>query len=60
MTNHPWNQEPTPVAAKTKPARSCRIDMRLTVAEKKKLERKAKETRRTVTSIITELIEKMD
>jgi len=34
--------------------------MRLTIAEKKKLERKAKETRRTVTSIITELIEKMD
>jgi len=48
-----------PVAAKTKPARSCRIDMRLTVAEKNKLEKKAKETRRTITSIIAELIENM-
>jgi uncharacterized protein (DUF1778 family) len=43
---------------KTEP-RTCRLDLRLTVAERKKLERKAKATRRTITSVVIELIEKM-
>jgi len=52
--------------AKPKPARKAavtlrpeRLDLRLTKAEKSKLTKKAAETRRTVTSIILELIEKM-
>jgi len=59
MSNYPWMQEPTPMPTKTKPGRPCRVDIRLTNAEKKKLERKARETRRTTTSIIAELIENM-
>jgi hypothetical protein len=39
--------------------RPCRQDLRLSKAEKAKLTAKAKATRRTVTSIIAELIEKM-
>jgi hypothetical protein len=39
--------------------RACRMDIRLTAAEREKLTRKAAATRRTVTSIVAELIEKM-
>ena len=39
--------------------RSQRLDMRLTKAEKAKLTAKAKATRRTVTSIVLEAIEKI-
>ena len=38
------------------PARSCRLNMRLTKSEKAKLEARARATKRTVTSIISELI----
>lgn len=41
------------------PLRSCRMDIRLTTAEKAKLQAKAAKTRRTVTSVIQELIEKL-
>lgn len=40
-------------------ARPCRLDMRLTKAEKAKLGAKAKKSRRTVTSIVLEAIEKV-
>ena len=50
-------------ASKAKPKkavdRPCRLDIRLTIAERKKLERKAKATRRTITSVLVELIEKL-
>jgi hypothetical protein len=39
--------------------RACRMDIRLTAAEREKLTRKAAAMRRTVTSIVAELIEKM-
>jgi len=39
--------------------RSQRLDFRLTKAEKAKLTAKAKATRRTITSVVLELIEKM-
>ena len=39
--------------------RLCRVDIRLTIAERKKLERNAKATRRTITSVLVELIEKL-
>jgi cobalamin-dependent methionine synthase I len=39
--------------------RSERLDMRLTKAEKAKINAKAKKTRRTVTSLIIEAIEKI-
>jgi len=39
--------------------RACRMDIRLTAAEREKLTRKAAVMRRTVTSIVAELIEKM-
>ena len=39
--------------------RSERLDMRLTKAEKAKIHNKAKKTRRTVTSLIIEAIEKI-
>jgi hypothetical protein len=39
--------------------RPCRLDMRLTKVEKKKLDRKAKTEKRTITSIISELIANM-
>lgn len=38
---------------------SCRMDIRLPFAEREKLMRKAKAMRRTMTSIMVELIEKM-
>lgn len=57
------------VKAKKKPARKAkkagavvrseRLDMRLTKAEKVKITAKAKKTRRTVTSLIIEAIEKI-
>jgi len=37
--------------------RSCRLNLRLTVAEKNKLLKKAATSRRTITSIISELID---
>jgi hypothetical protein len=40
-------------------ARSERLDMRLTRAQKAKIEAKAKKTRRTVTSLVIEAIEKI-
>jgi len=40
-------------------ARSERLDMRLTKAEKTKIIAKAKKTRRTVTSLVIEAIEKI-
>lgn len=40
-------------------ARPARIDLRLTKTEKAKLTAKAKATRRTITSVVAELIEKM-
>jgi hypothetical protein len=40
-------------------ARSERLDMRLTKAEKAKIYAKAKKTRRTVTSLVIEAIEKI-
>jgi hypothetical protein len=40
-------------------ARSERLDMRLTKAQKAKIEAKAKKTRRTVTSLVIEAIEKI-
>lgn len=40
-------------------ARGERLDLRLTKSEKAKVSAKAKATRRSVTSIISELIEKM-
>ena len=40
-------------------ARSERLDMRLTKAEKAKIIAKAKKTRRTVTSLVIEAIEKI-
>lgn len=53
-------------AAKRKPGRKAsnivrseRLDMRLTKAEKAKVMAKAKKTRRTVTSLIIEAIEKI-
>jgi len=54
-------------AAKRKPAKAKsvfiarpeRLDMRLTKAEKAKINAKAKELRRTVTSIVLEAIEKI-
>ena len=53
-------------AVKSKPARklngaarSERLDMRLTKAQKTKINSKAKKTRRTVTSLIIEAIEKI-
>lgn len=47
-------------AKKTKAVvRSERLDMRLTKAEKAKITAKAKKTRRTVTSLIIEAIEKI-
>jgi hypothetical protein len=39
--------------------RACRMDIRLTRAEREKITRKAAAMRRTVTSIVAELIEKM-
>ena len=39
--------------------RACRMDIRLTRAEREKITRKATAMRRTVTSIVAELIEKM-
>jgi uncharacterized protein (DUF1778 family) len=39
--------------------RSCRFELRLTPAEKKKLERSAKARGCTITSIVSELIEKL-
>ena len=41
------------------PARSYRLELRLTKIEKTKLNVKAKKSRRTITSVISELIEKM-
>jgi hypothetical protein len=40
-------------------ARSERLDMRLTKAQKAKIDAKAKKTRRTVTSLVIEAIEKI-
>jgi uncharacterized protein (DUF1778 family) len=40
--------------------RSERIDLRLTLTEKKILEDKARSTRRTVTSIVAQLIDEID
>lgn len=40
-------------------ARPCRIDIRLTKAEKAKLQVWAKKTRRTITSVLSELIQKL-
>ena len=40
--------------------RTARIDLRLTPSEKAKLEAKAKAKRRTVTSVMLELIENID
>lgn len=40
-------------------ARPERLDMRLTKAEKAKINAKAKKTRRTVTSLVIEAIEKI-
>ena len=40
-------------------ARSERLDMRLTKAQKAKIEAKSKKTRRTVTSLVIEAIEKI-
>lgn len=45
--------------AKKKVARSERLDMRLTKVEKAKIYNKAKKTRRTVTSLVIEAIEKI-
>lgn len=45
-----------PAAVLSRPAR---IDLRLTKTEKAKLTAKAKATRRTITSVVAELIEKM-
>jgi hypothetical protein len=45
--------------AKAAVVRSERLDMRLTKAEKAKIGAKAKKTRRTVTSLIIEAIEKI-
>jgi hypothetical protein len=39
-------------------SRPCRVDVRLTRAEKAKWDRAAKATRRTVTSLLAEIIEK--
>jgi hypothetical protein len=39
--------------------RPCRVDIRLTRKEKATLERKAKATKRTITSFLTELIAKV-
>lgn len=51
----------TPKAKKlpSGPARSHRLDLRLTKSEKAKLTAKAKAARRTITSIVIELIEKL-
>lgn len=46
-------------AVKSKIVRSERLDMRLTKAEKAKVTAKAKKTRRTVTSLVIEAIEKI-
>ena len=46
-------------APKKAAERSCRLEIRLTIAEREKLERKAKATRRTITSVLVELIEKL-
>lgn len=56
--------KPKKKTAKRKPAagtvvRSERLDMRLTKAEKAKINAKAKKTRRTVTSLVIEAIEKI-
>lgn len=40
-------------------ARSERLDMRLTKAQKAKIDAKAKKTKRTVTSLVTEAIDKI-
>ena len=51
-----------PGKPKVKPAataRPARLDLRLTVAEKAKLMAKAKKSRRTVTSVVLEMIEKL-
>ena len=46
-------------AKKKDVARPARLDLRLTKKEKAKLQAKAKATRRTVTSIVLEAIEKI-
>ena len=43
-----------------KELRSERVDVRLTPTEKKILEDKARSTRRTVTSIVAQLIDEID
>lgn len=48
-----------PAKAKGVVERSERLDMRLTKAEKAKVVAKAKKTRRTVTSLVIEAIEKI-
>lgn len=45
--------------AKSAVVRSHRLDLRLTAAEKAKLTVRAKKARRTITSLVTELIEKL-
>jgi hypothetical protein len=56
----PWENHVIPEKSGPKSVRSCRLDMRLTKGEKVKLERKARIEKRTVTSIISELIENME
>jgi hypothetical protein len=46
-------------AAANGDARTERLDMRLTKAQKAKIDAKAKKTKRTVTSLVTEAIDKI-
>jgi hypothetical protein len=52
-------KRPTKAKAGANVARPERLDMRLTKAEKAKVSAKAKKTRRTITSLIIEAIEKI-
>ncbi len=52
-------RKPKPKAKAATVARSERLDMRLTKAEKTKIIARAKKTRRTVTSLVIEAIEKI-
>lgn len=52
-------RKPAPKKAAAVVTRPERLDLRLTRGEKAKLSAKAKATRRTITSVVQELIEKM-
>ena len=52
-------RKPAKKAARAGVARPERLDLRLSKAEKAKVLAKARKSRRTVTSVVAELIEKM-